>query len=237
MIFGALFVEFIRISWGPALLDLVSRVHHIDTHAARLRARRLRRRPAARALRRAGGRSRALAGARLTPCRASRIHATRIVGPQTTPQVTPQQGERRMRKTFLLLAAALAVSAVVVRDGRCDVVGDAGRYGEVDPARGHVPAQRAGVGLRADPGRHGRVLLVRQRARRRQRPQDQLQVRGRRLQPGEHRADHAQVRRAGPRVRARRRARDRAADCGAPVPERQQGAAAVRLDRRDDVRP
>jgi branched-chain amino acid transport system permease protein len=33
MLFGALFVEFIRISWGPALLDLFSRAHHINTHA------------------------------------------------------------------------------------------------------------------------------------------------------------------------------------------------------------
>ncbi|MDP9284211.1 MAG: branched-chain amino acid ABC transporter permease [Actinomycetota bacterium] len=33
MVFGALFVEFIRITWGPALLDLVSRVHHVDTRA------------------------------------------------------------------------------------------------------------------------------------------------------------------------------------------------------------
>lgn len=33
MVFGALFVEFIRITWGPALLDLVSRVHHINTRA------------------------------------------------------------------------------------------------------------------------------------------------------------------------------------------------------------
>jgi branched-chain amino acid transport system permease protein len=33
MLFGALFVEFIRISWGPALLDLFSKVHHVDTHA------------------------------------------------------------------------------------------------------------------------------------------------------------------------------------------------------------
>jgi branched-chain amino acid transport system permease protein len=33
MLFGALFVEFIRISWGPSLLTLFSRVHHIDTHA------------------------------------------------------------------------------------------------------------------------------------------------------------------------------------------------------------
>jgi branched-chain amino acid transport system permease protein len=33
MLFGALFVEFIRISWGPALLHLFSSVHHIDTRA------------------------------------------------------------------------------------------------------------------------------------------------------------------------------------------------------------
>jgi branched-chain amino acid transport system permease protein len=33
MIFGALFVEFIRISWGPSILNLFSRAHHIDTHA------------------------------------------------------------------------------------------------------------------------------------------------------------------------------------------------------------
>ena len=33
MVFGALFVEFIRITWGPALLDLFSHVHHINTRA------------------------------------------------------------------------------------------------------------------------------------------------------------------------------------------------------------
>ena len=33
MIFGALFVEFIRISWGPAILDLFSKAHHVNTHA------------------------------------------------------------------------------------------------------------------------------------------------------------------------------------------------------------
>jgi branched-chain amino acid transport system permease protein len=33
MVFGALFVEFIRITWGPAILDLVSSVHHINTRA------------------------------------------------------------------------------------------------------------------------------------------------------------------------------------------------------------
>jgi len=33
MLFGALFVEFIRISWGPALLGAFSHVHHINTRA------------------------------------------------------------------------------------------------------------------------------------------------------------------------------------------------------------
>jgi branched-chain amino acid transport system permease protein len=33
MLFGAVFVEFIQISWGPALLEQVSRVHHINTRA------------------------------------------------------------------------------------------------------------------------------------------------------------------------------------------------------------
>jgi len=33
MIFGALFVEFIRITWGPWLLDLFSHVHHVNTRA------------------------------------------------------------------------------------------------------------------------------------------------------------------------------------------------------------
>jgi branched-chain amino acid transport system permease protein len=33
MVFGAFFVEFIRISWGPAFLDLFSKVHHVNTHA------------------------------------------------------------------------------------------------------------------------------------------------------------------------------------------------------------
>ena len=33
MVFGALFVEFIRITWGPAILDVVSSVHHINTRA------------------------------------------------------------------------------------------------------------------------------------------------------------------------------------------------------------
>ena len=33
MLFGAIFVEFIQISWGPALLEQISRVHHINTRA------------------------------------------------------------------------------------------------------------------------------------------------------------------------------------------------------------
>jgi branched-chain amino acid transport system permease protein len=33
MVFGGLFVEFISISWGPGILDLISGVHHINTRA------------------------------------------------------------------------------------------------------------------------------------------------------------------------------------------------------------
>jgi branched-chain amino acid transport system permease protein len=33
MVFGAVFVEFIQISWSPALLEQISRIHHIDTRA------------------------------------------------------------------------------------------------------------------------------------------------------------------------------------------------------------
>ena len=33
MVFGALFVEFIRITWGPWLLDRFSSVHHVDPRA------------------------------------------------------------------------------------------------------------------------------------------------------------------------------------------------------------
>ncbi len=33
MLFGAIFVEFIQISWGPALLEQISHVHHINTRA------------------------------------------------------------------------------------------------------------------------------------------------------------------------------------------------------------
>jgi branched-chain amino acid transport system permease protein len=33
MLFGALFVEFVRISWSPAILAQISHVHHIDTRA------------------------------------------------------------------------------------------------------------------------------------------------------------------------------------------------------------
>ena len=33
MLFGAVFVEFIQISWGPAMLEQISRIHHINTRA------------------------------------------------------------------------------------------------------------------------------------------------------------------------------------------------------------
>ena len=55
--------------------------------------------------------------------------------------------------------------------------------------------------------------------------------------PREHRSADAQVRRAGSRVRAGRRARHGAAAGGRGVPEPAEGSAALRLDGRHDVRP
>ena len=86
MLFGALFVEFIRISWGPALLAQVSHVHHINT--------------------RAPGSGLVVYGAILLAAlyvapagaagllrRFSSLVKPRIVGARASPQVSPRQGE------------------------------------------------------------------------------------------------------------------------------------------------
>ena len=61
MVFGALFVEFIRISWAPSLVHLFTRVTtvHVNTHAPGSALGHLRDRAAARALRRPVRRGRA----------------------------------------------------------------------------------------------------------------------------------------------------------------------------------
>lgn len=87
MLFGALFVEFIRISWGPALLAQVSHIHHINT--------------------RAPGSGLVVYGAILLAAlyvapagaagllrRFSSLVKPRIVGPRPSPQVSPRQGEK-----------------------------------------------------------------------------------------------------------------------------------------------
>ncbi len=213
MLFGALFVEFIRISWGPAHPRSVQQGASRRHPRSGIRPRRLRRRPPPRALRRSGRRSRARPPTYGTrrPSQGQERHFSfgsrpRIVGPGSPPRSL-----RKRRQTHEEDVPADRRSSRRFgrrrRDGRRGAVGDAGRDSEVDPARGDVPPQRAGFGLRPDPRRHGRVLLVRQRPRRRQRTQDQLALRGRRVQPRQHGAVDAQVRRAGSRVRPRRRAR------------------------------
>ena len=103
---------------------------------------------------------------------------------------------------------------------------------------GTFPLSGPGVGLRTDPRRHGRVLLVRRTP--------SGGVNGRKINfkyedDGYNPAntvqlthkfveqDHAFALVGGLGTEPQHG--------GAPVPERQQGAAALRLDRRDDVRP
>ena len=223
MLFGALFVEFIQISWGPALLEQ-SRASTTSTRGRRARAWSSTApccSPSSTSPR-PGPRARRAASSSRSPSSAS-LSAPRIVEPQArSPQATPHKEKKTHEKDVPAARRSARRLGRRRRDGRRDVVGDAGRYREVDPARGHVPPQRAGLGLRAHPGRHGRLLLVHEREARPLRPADRVQVRGRRLQPGQHGSAHAQVRRAGSRVRARRRARDRASDGGAPVPEQRK---------------
>ena len=69
------------------------------------------------------------------------------------------------------------------------------------------------------------------------RTQDHLQVRRRRLQPGAERPGDAAARRAGQGVRGLQLARHRAEPRGARLPERREGAAAVRRLRRYDLGP
>ena len=117
-----------------------------------------------------------------------------------------------------------------------------GDHSPDDHDRRNVSAVRHGVELCADPGRDEGVLQLHQRqARSRQearyrRPPDHLEVLRRRLQPGQLGAAAAQARRAGQGLRRRRHAGDRGQPGGAALPERAEGAARARLDRRQRVR-
>ena len=111
-----------------------------------------------------------------------------------------------------------------------------------DHDRRHVPADRTGLELCADPGRDEGVLQLHQRpARSRQEARDRwsadrLEVLRRRLQPGQLGAAAAEARRAGQGLRRRRHARHRGQPGGAALPELAEGAARPRLDRRQRVR-
>ena len=85
--------------------------------------------------------------------------------------------------------------------------------------------------------RRERLLQVRERERRRERPQDHVQVPRRPVRPGEDGAAHAAARRAGQGLRDLQLDRDRAQPRDPRLPEREQGAAAVRRLRVDDARP
>ena len=98
-----------------------------------------------------------------------------------------------------------------------------------------VAALRGRLRLRLRGARRGCVLQVRQRPRRGERPQDPLQVRRRRVQPGADGAGDAPARRAGQGLRRLQRARHRAEPRDARLPERAEGAAAVRGVGRDGV--
>ena len=119
MIFGALFVEFIRITWGPALLDLFSKVHHVNTHApgsglvvygvVLLLVLYVAPAGAAGLVRRCHPPGPKTRGRILL----FRIQASYSPPQSHSPQATPQKERHRMKKTFLLIVAALAVSAVI----------------------------------------------------------------------------------------------------------------------------
>ena len=87
----------------------------------------------------------------------------------------------KLTLTCVALAASLALgaTAAIAGDGpRRATRGDV----DLDPARRHGPAHRACVGVRSGRAGRRRLLQVRQRAGRRQRPQDRLQGRRRRVQ-------------------------------------------------------
>ena len=99
-------------------------------------------------------------------------------------------------------------------------------HGEDDPARRHGAA--LGSGVRVGRPRRGRLLQVRERTRRRQRPLDRLHGRRRRLEPDSGCRGDAAARRGGRRLRDRQLGRHRRESGDAGLSERAEGAAALR---------
>ena len=135
-------------------------------------------------------------------------------------------------------AAAVALAALAL-------VATAGASPSADPGvtassvllGGTVPltGEAAAFGTRR-PGREG-VLRLREREGRRERPEDRVPLLRRRLQPGADRPADTQARRAGQGLRGLQLGRDGEQPRGARLPERAEGAAALRRRRLAVDRP
>ena len=135
-------------------------------------------------------------------------------------------------RVLAMFAGVAIVAAVAVSAASGAHAADPGITATSDHDRRHVPAHRAGVAVQDDPGSREGVLRLRQRPRRRQRPEDQLHDPRRRVRPVEDGAARAAARRAGQRLRGLRQPRHRAGPRDVGLPEQQQGAAGPPRDRR-----
>ena len=106
-----------------------------------------------------------------------------------------------------------------------------GRHPDDDPDRRHRPAHRRGCRVRRRrPGREG-VLRLRQLEGRRERAEDRVPLLRRRLQPGADRPADTAARRAGRRLRDLQRGRHREQPRDPRLPQRAEGAPALRRRR------
>ena len=104
-----------------------------------------------------------------------------------------------------------------------------------DQDRQHQPLQRPGLGLCRDRQDDRRLLQERQRCRRHQRPQDQVHLARRRLQPAQDGRGRPPARRAGQDLRAVPAARHAVQHGDPQIHEPEEGAAALRRHRRVEV--
>ena len=222
LVFGAIFIHFMQIEWAqrveardPELLPLLG---DIDTDAPGAPAVAFGVDPDpdhARVPRRRGGpASAAPASARATT---AVLPIARVAKARPArPRWLALRSRRRDRR------AAQRATIRGSRDRR-----------SCSAARRRSPARRRRT--RGRP-RRGRVLQVRQRARRRQRPHDRLQGRRRRLQPVQTVQATRQLVEQDKVFAIFNVARDRAEPGDPRLPERGEGAAALRRLGRDDVR-
>ena len=135
-------------------------------------------------------------------------------------------------------AAAVALAALaLVGDSRRRARRGSRRHPDERPPRRNRPADGRSRRLRhGRPGREG-LLRLRQREGRRERPEDRVPLLRRRVQPGADRAADAQARRAGQGLRGFQLGRNGEQPRGPRLPERPEGAAALRRRRLAVDRP